>query len=75
MVRCTPTAHVHPVMQADSSEQLHSFLLRLDLRGDTPLPYSGEDTHEPQLTLDKYLDLLAKQNYLEKVSYLNGTRS
>ena len=42
-------------------------LKRLNLQRDTHLPFTSTDSHEAGLTLDKYLDLLAKQNYLEKV--------
>jgi hypothetical protein len=31
------------------------------------LPYTSPDSKEPPMTLDKYLDLLARQQYLEKV--------
>ncbi|TXT09121.1 hypothetical protein VHUM_02595 [Vanrija humicola] len=47
--------------------RLHSFLRRLNLTRDTVLPWASEDSKEPPVTLDKYLDLLAKLNYLEKV--------
>ncbi|WVQ63737.1 uncharacterized protein L199_001890 [Kwoniella botswanensis] len=50
-----------------SDDLLHAYLRRLNLRRETILPYSSTDSKEPPLTLDKYLDLLAKQNYLEKV--------
>ncbi|OCF79047.1 hypothetical protein I204_00991 [Kwoniella mangroviensis CBS 8886] len=50
-----------------SDDLLHAYLRRLTLRRETILPYSSSDSKEPPLTLDKYLDLLAKQNYLEKV--------
>lgn len=42
-------------------------LKRLNLKRDTILPYSSPDAKEPHMTLDKYLDLLARQQYLEKV--------
>ncbi|OCF35722.1 hypothetical protein I316_02777 [Kwoniella heveanensis BCC8398] len=50
-----------------SDDQLHAYLRRLNLDRDTILPYASADSKEPRLTLDKYLDLLAKQSYLEKV--------
>lgn len=34
---------------------------------DTILPYSSPDGKELPMTLDKYLDLLNRQQYLEKV--------
>lgn len=42
-------------------------LKRLNLHRDTILPYTSPDAKEPPMTLDKYLDLLARQQYLEKV--------
>lgn len=42
-------------------------LKRLNLYRDTILPYTSPDAKEPPMTLDKYLDLLARQQYLEKV--------
>ena len=48
-------------------DHLHSLLRRLNLERNTLLPYNTPDTKEPLITLDKYLDVLAKQNYLEKI--------
>ncbi|WOO78544.1 uncharacterized protein LOC62_02G002091 [Vanrija pseudolonga] len=57
--------------------ELHAYLRRLNLTRDTVLPYHSEDSKEPPLTLDKYLELLTKLNYLEKVGLqmFNRTRS
>ncbi|KAL7421060.1 hypothetical protein Q5752_003944 [Cryptotrichosporon argae] len=52
------------VIQDDA---LHAYLRRFNLEADTVLPYTSSDSHEPPLTLDKYLDALARQNYLEKI--------
>lgn len=49
-------------------DQLHSLLRRLGLHRDTVLPYTSKDGTGEKLTLDKYLDLLARKRYLEKVS-------
>ncbi|RSH95070.1 hypothetical protein EHS25_000156 [Saitozyma podzolica] len=48
-------------------DQLHSLLRRLNLHRETILPFASPDHKEPYITLDKFLDLLDKQNYLEKV--------
>lgn len=48
-------------------DQLHSLLRRLGLHRDTILPYTSKDGVGEKLTLDKYLDLLARKRYLEKV--------
>lgn len=48
-------------------DQLHSLLRRLGLHRDTVLPYASADGTDEKLTLDKYLDLLARKRYLEKV--------
>ncbi|ORY24201.1 MAGE family-domain-containing protein [Naematelia encephala] len=54
---------------------LHALLRRLDLDRNTLLPYTSPDSKDPPMDLDKYLDLLAKQNYLEKVkSAIPGNR-
>jgi hypothetical protein len=42
-------------------------LKRLNLQRDTLLPYSSPDGRAAELTVDKYLELLAQQQYLEKV--------
>ncbi|EJT51880.1 hypothetical protein A1Q1_06877 [Trichosporon asahii var. asahii CBS 2479] len=47
-------------------DQLHSLLRRLGLHRDTVLPYASKDGTGEKLTLDKYLDLLARKRYLEK---------
>lgn len=53
---------------ADLLEQLHVFLRKLSLERDTPLPYvSSTSPNRIPLTLDKYLDLLDRQLYLQKV--------
>ena len=49
-------------------DQLHSLLRRLGLHRDTVLPYASKDGTGEKPTLDKYLDLLARKRYLEKVS-------
>lgn len=49
-------------------DQLHSLLRRLGLHRDTVLPYASKDGTGEKLTLDKYLELLARKRYLEKVS-------
>lgn len=54
------------------ADTLHGFLRRLNLHRDTVLPYKSADVAGDPMTLDKYLDLLAKQNYLEKVGDGNG---
>lgn len=54
-------------------DQLHALLRRLELSRDTLLPFVSEDGKEEPIVLDKYLDLLAKQHYLEKVSWWQGT--
>ncbi|RXK35162.1 hypothetical protein M231_07574 [Tremella mesenterica] len=48
-------------------DHLHALLRRLNLQRDTLLPFTSPDSKESYLTLDKYLDLLSKQNYLEKI--------
>jgi hypothetical protein len=48
-------------------DHLHALLRRLNLLRETILSYSSPDSKEPHMTLDKYLDLLARQQYLEKV--------
>ncbi|WRT69237.1 uncharacterized protein IL334_006221 [Kwoniella shivajii] len=50
-----------------SDDALHAYLRRLNLKRETILPYTSSDSKEPPLTLDRYLDLLARQNYLEKI--------
>ena len=52
---------------ADRIDDLHTYLKHLGLQRDTSLPFASPDSKDPALTLDRYLDLLAKQNYLEKV--------
>lgn len=47
---------------------LYSFLRRLNLERHTVLPWTSADAHSSPITLEQYLDVLAKQNYLEKVS-------
>jgi len=49
-----------------TADHLHALLRRLNLHRDTVLPYSSLDAIEGGLTLDRYLELLNKQNYLEK---------
>lgn len=49
------------------TDHLHALLKRLNLLRETILPFASPDSKDPHLTLDKYLDLLAKQQYLEKV--------
>lgn len=49
------------------SDHLHALLRRLNLYRETVLPYASKDTTDPHLTLDKYLELLAKYQYLEKI--------
>lgn len=77
MVCCVATTSIHislylasplPLREESAliADQLHSYLRRLNLERNTVLPYATPDTKEDLLTLDKYLDLLAKQNYLEK---------
>lgn len=48
------------------ADNLHAYLRRLNLSGETVLPYNSLESAAPPLTLDKYLDLLVKQGYLEK---------
>ena len=48
-------------------DHLHALLRRLNLNRETILPYSSKDSKEPHMTLDRYLDLLAKQGYLDKI--------
>jgi hypothetical protein len=62
--------HLYSPGSASSQDvdTLHAHLKRLGLFSDTVLPYTSADNKDLPLTLDKYLDLLAKQNYLEKVS-------
>lgn len=57
------------VARADmkSSDHLHALLRRLNLYRETVLPYASKDASDPFLILDKYLDLLAKYQYLEKI--------
>lgn len=43
----------------------------MDLYPETLLPYTSTAAKEPPLTLDKYLDVLDKQNYLTKVKLPN----
>ncbi|KGB75826.2 hypothetical protein CNBG_1664 [Cryptococcus deuterogattii R265] len=50
-----------------SDDHLHALLRRVNLYRETVLPYASKDTSDPFLTLDKYLDLLAKYQYLEKI--------
>ncbi|WWC91027.1 uncharacterized protein L201_005967 [Kwoniella dendrophila CBS 6074] len=50
-----------------TDDLLHAYLRRLNLNRETILSYTSTDSKEPPMTLDKYLDLLARQNYLEKV--------
>ncbi|WWC98140.1 hypothetical protein V866_005031 [Kwoniella sp. B9012] len=65
-IRTVILAIVMTMGRVVSDDLLHAYLRRLNLRRETILPYSSTDSKEPPLTLDKYLDLLAKQNYLEK---------
>ncbi len=60
----TPDTASHANHLAD---HLHALLRRLNLRRDTILPYSSTDSRAEPMTLDKYLELLEKQHYLEKV--------
>ncbi|OXC60434.1 hypothetical protein C358_04148 [Cryptococcus neoformans MW-RSA852] len=53
-----------------SDDHLHALLRRLNLYRETVLPYASKDTTDPHLTLDKYLELLAKYQYLEKIKNL-----
>lgn len=53
-----------------TSDHLHALLRRLNLERDTILPYNSTDNKEPTMTLDKYLELLAKQLYLEKAKIM-----
>lgn len=55
---------------ANHVDHLHALLRRLNLERETILPYNSPDNKEPSMTLDKYLDLLAKQNYLEKTKIM-----
>ena len=48
-------------------DHLHALLRRLNLERETILPYTSPDSKEQPMTLDKYLDLLDRQLYLEKV--------
>ncbi|WVW79536.1 hypothetical protein I302_101505 [Kwoniella bestiolae CBS 10118] len=66
-IRTVILAIVMTMGRVVSDDILHAYLRRLNLRRETILPYSSTDSKEPRLTLDKYLDLLARQNYLEKV--------
>ncbi|WVQ81365.1 hypothetical protein IAT38_003488 [Cryptococcus sp. DSM 104549] len=50
-----------------TDDHLHALLRRLGLYRETVLPYVSSDQHEMPLTLDRYLELLARQSYLEKV--------
>lgn len=62
---------LHPV-PAEISEQLKLFLRRLSLEEDTVLPYhSRTSPNTTPLTLQKYLDLLDRQHYLQKVRIPN----
>jgi hypothetical protein len=45
-----------------------SMLRRIGLQRETVLPFGSADSHHDLMTVEKYLDYLAKQNYLEKVS-------
>ena len=49
------------------ADHLHALLKRLNLLRETILSYASPDSKEPHLTLDRYLDVLARQQYLEKV--------
>jgi hypothetical protein len=46
-----------------------SLLRRLGLRRDTILPFGSADGHRTFMSLETYMDHLAKQNYLEKVGW------
>ena len=48
-------------------DHLHALLRRLNLQRETILPYTSPDSKEQPMTLDRYLDLLDRQHYLEKV--------
>ncbi|KAK8844165.1 hypothetical protein IAR55_006959 [Kwoniella newhampshirensis] len=50
-----------------TDDHLHALLRRLNLQRETIIPYVTTDSNEPRLTLDKYLEVLAKQSYLEKI--------
>ncbi|ORX39287.1 MAGE family-domain-containing protein [Kockovaella imperatae] len=49
-----------------TDDELHALLRRLNLYRETILPYRSSDHREPPMTLDKYLDLMSRQGYLEK---------
>ncbi|WVR08920.1 hypothetical protein IAU60_005979 [Kwoniella sp. DSM 27419] len=66
-VRTVILAIVMTLGRVVSDDQLHAYLRRLNLHRDTILPYVSADSRDPPLTLDKYMDLLAKQAYLDKV--------
>lgn len=53
------------------SDHLHALLKRLNLYRDTVLPYTSPDGKDVSITLDKYLDLLHRQQYLEKVKIVS----
>jgi hypothetical protein len=62
--------HSVRVFESDDDERpdhLHALLRRLNLHRDTVLPYTSTDSKEPPMTLDKYLELLDRHHYLEKV--------
>ncbi|WVQ93061.1 hypothetical protein IAU59_000125 [Kwoniella sp. CBS 9459] len=73
-IRTIILAVVMTLGRVTSDDQLHAYLRRLNLNRDTILPYTSTDSKEPRLTLDKYLDLLAKQSYLEKIKIAAPTR-
>ncbi|KAK4689364.1 hypothetical protein P7C73_g732, partial [Tremellales sp. Uapishka_1] len=47
-------------------DHLHAMLKRVNLQRDTILPFKAPESHQSVLTLDRYLELLERQNYLEK---------
>ncbi|ODN97304.1 hypothetical protein L198_03867 [Cryptococcus wingfieldii CBS 7118] len=53
--------------RATSDDNLHALLKRLNLHRETVLPYSSKDNTGDLLTLDKFLDQLARTRYLEKI--------
>jgi hypothetical protein len=62
----------HPRILADNAEQLHVHLKAVNLEADTVLPYiTPTATKSVPLTLDRYLDVLDSQHYLQKVKIAN----
>ncbi|BEI85820.1 hypothetical protein CcaverHIS002_0601070 [Cutaneotrichosporon cavernicola] len=48
---------------------LYAFLRRLNLERHTVLPWKSPNSHSATITLEQFMDVLAKQNYLEKTKH------